>query len=253
METCQHDGNPDMYGLGIRLGFYLQWLSLNLAVTLRVHEEIPAIRFTNTSFIAAEFLAVLIQISQATIEPVDIYIVLLLCYGAFLFLAPLYIWRIVTGFEPSLDPTRWPVVEPGILDTQLHYLLLIAVSSFQIWFWAVPADTRTANDCATYAFIFAKIPLENKAFRAVNISLYSCLLILAALSYISLARFFKSATAEDANESDTESYLSGTEFGFGDTGLRVGGGATEDRVSVDGTESTCSNDDKGRPRYHLSP
>lgn len=204
MATCHFDGNPDMYGLGIRLGFYLQWLGLIFADALGVYDEISSIRFANTSFVVAEFLAILIQISQMTIEPLDIYIVLLLCYGAYLFLLPLYFWRIITRFDSRLDPTRWHTVEPGNFDNQLNYLLLIAVSSFQIWFWSVAAE-REPIACEYHAFIFVKIPLENTGFRAANMSLYSGLLVIATLSYVVLATRRQVPESLSVSSIDTES------------------------------------------------
>lgn len=224
MATCHFDGNPDMYGLGIRLGFYLQWLGLILADALGVHHEITGIRFTNTSFVVAEFLAILIQISQMTIEPLDIYIALLLCYGAYLFLLPLYLWRIMTRCDPRLDPTRWHVVQPGNFDNQLNYLLLIAVSSFQIWFWSVAA-IREPVSCGYHAFIFVKVQLDNTGFRAANICLYSGLLVIATLSYIALATPRKAA--EGLDDADTGS--SGSE---GSDSLVDNGTQSEDAESL---------------------
>jgi hypothetical protein len=77
---CSTPGNPDMYGLGIRIGFYLQWYSAILASSV-APSEINPLRFSNSLFIAATFLALIIQTARDTLDPIDIYIVSLLIFG----------------------------------------------------------------------------------------------------------------------------------------------------------------------------
>jgi len=56
MTTCSFPGNADLYGLGIRLSFYITWLAGPLA-SWTVPSEVDGINFTNTLFMAATFLA----------------------------------------------------------------------------------------------------------------------------------------------------------------------------------------------------
>ncbi|KAE8448815.1 hypothetical protein EG329_008817 [Mollisiaceae sp. DMI_Dod_QoI] len=87
---CHIDGNSDMYGRGIRIGFYLQWFGSiiasiplpprhsSLPITLAPGESENA-TFGLVVFIIATFLALLKQAKE--LAPVEIYILLLLNFG----------------------------------------------------------------------------------------------------------------------------------------------------------------------------
>ena len=185
MALCTLDGSSDMYGLGIRLGFYLQWYSAIFASWL-APSEIEGLRFTNSLFVASTFLALIVSTASdvSNLQPVDIYITLLLTFGYYLFLVPLYAWRIVTAGNASLDPTRWPIVRPGQLFNVLTSLLLLAVGAFQLWFWAGRVtQVNSMRDCPQYGFFFARIHLNSLGFRILNLVLYS-LVLLACVSLL---------------------------------------------------------------------
>lgn len=110
-----------MYGLSIRIGFYLQWYAGDLASWL-APSEVNRIRLTISVFIAATFLALLIQVilKIPSLQVVEIYITLLLTFGYFLFLVLLYVWRMLTGYNPALDPFRFSRVWPGQVYSVLN-------------------------------------------------------------------------------------------------------------------------------------
>jgi hypothetical protein len=85
MASCGFDGNADMYGVGIRVGFYLQWYSCILASWIS-RVEVPSMRIANLMFVSATFLAMIIQTFENKIRPVEIYISLLLTFGGYLYL-----------------------------------------------------------------------------------------------------------------------------------------------------------------------
>lgn len=182
MAVCVFDGNTDMYGLGIRIGFYIQWYSAILASWL-APSEVASIRLTINLFIAATFLALLIQVIKnvSNLQIVEIYIILLLTFGYYLFLVPLYIWRLLTSCNPALDPSRFPLVRPGRVYSVLSFLLLTAVASFQLWFWFAQVPQLSRQGCEEYGFFFARIRLNEKAFQVVNIVFYFLLLISCAI------------------------------------------------------------------------
>ena len=131
MASCSLNGSFDMYGLGIRLDFYFQWYSSILASWL-APSKIEGLRFTNSLFVASTFLALIISIANdaSSLQPVNIYMTLILTFGYYLLLILLYAWRIVAAGKASLDPTRWPVVRPTALYNVLTSLLLLAVGAF---------------------------------------------------------------------------------------------------------------------------
>jgi hypothetical protein len=171
MSFCKFAGNADMYGLGIRLGYYLQWYG-GIFASLLAPEEVPGARFALGLFISATFLALVIQTVQHGLYEVEIYIILLLTFGAYLFIIPSLLWRLATGCQPLLDPSRFPLVDPGPTHSDLHTLLILAVTAYQLWFWFVKIPNLDRLSCRFYGFAFAKVPLNNRAFQVVNIVLY---------------------------------------------------------------------------------
>ncbi len=171
-----------MYGLGIRIGFYLQWYSGELAARL-APSEVNGIRLTISLFIAATFLALLIQVilDVSNLQVVEVYIILLLTFGYYLFLVPLYAWRLLTGYNPAFDPYRFPHVRPGQVYSVLNFLLLVAVASFQLWFWFARVPQLNRQACQEYGFFFAKIRLNEKGFEVLNILFYFLLLFSCAI------------------------------------------------------------------------
>jgi predicted branched-subunit amino acid permease len=101
MAVCKIEGKSDMYGLGIRLGFYFLWYGAILARWL-APTEIKSLAYTNDVFVAATFLALIIATATDvySLEPVETYIVLLLMFGTYLVMVPMYIWRLLSACDP---------------------------------------------------------------------------------------------------------------------------------------------------------
>lgn len=194
---CSTPGNPDMYGLGIRIGFYLQWYSAILASSV-APSEINSLRFSNSLFIAATFVALIVQTARDTLDPIDIYIVSLLMFGFNFYLVPLFLYRAVIGCSPAWDPSRWPRVKQGRTFSLLNWVLVIGASAFQLWFWAkgVLAANRSGVNCVAYGFGFVRVPLTVKGFRIGNIILYVLLL--------GISIFILLATARQAEDPDSD-------------------------------------------------
>jgi hypothetical protein len=179
MDNCSFSGNADMYGLGIRIGFYFQWYSTILASWI-ARPEVPSLRLSNSLFVAATFLALVIQTAMNKLRPVEIYIVLLLTFGGYLYLVTLYIWRLLTCCTPRWDPSRYSRVRNGKVFSALNFALLISVSLFQLWFWfakAKKAVSSTGSDtCRPYGFFFWKFHMDAKGFVIANIVFHFVLL-----------------------------------------------------------------------------
>jgi hypothetical protein len=175
MSSCGFTGNTDMYGLGIRIGFYLKWYGTVLASWI-AKSEVPAMRLSNSFFVSATFLALLIQTVRNTLKPVEIYIVLLLTFGGYLWFVPLYIWRLITGCTPEWDPTRYPRMRTGEVFSAFNFLLLVSVSVFQLWFWFDGVRSVGQDGCGEYGFFFSKLMLNSKGFIAANIIFHFFLL-----------------------------------------------------------------------------
>ena len=185
MANCAFDGNSDFYGLGIRIGFYLQWYSSILASWF-APSEIEGLRFSNSVFIAATFLALVIVTARdvSGLHVVEVYIVLLLTFGFYLFLVPLYIWRSLTRCNPYYDPTRWHAFPVGPVYSVLVFLLIIAVASYQIWFWSVRVLDLNTQGCQEYGFLCAKVRLNEPVFQVLGIITYALLLLFCLINLL---------------------------------------------------------------------
>lgn len=173
MAVCKFEGNGDMYGLGIRLGYYLQWFGGLLAAWI-APSEVKTLRFTIELFVAASFLALIIHTARDvnSLAHVETYIVLLLMFGVYLALIPIYIWRVLTCCDPYWDPTRWPKVDPGRLTANLSFILLVGVLVYQYWFWFAHMPSLDDINCQQYGFLFGQVRLNSKVSVAVNALAY---------------------------------------------------------------------------------
>jgi len=188
MATCQINGNSDMYGLGIRIGYYLQWYSAILAAWI-APSEVPTLRVALIFFTSATFLATIIQATKKSLEAAETYIILLLTFGSSLYLLPLLLWRFITGFNPKLDPSRFPRAKaPGSTSNHLYNLLVMGVLSFQIWFWVHETPPIDHRSCQEFGFLFTKVRLNSHWFRALNIALATAQL--AAMLALRIIRCF---------------------------------------------------------------
>ncbi|OLN86307.1 hypothetical protein CCHL11_09365 [Colletotrichum chlorophyti] len=173
--SCQVEGKPELYGLGIRVTFYIQWFGA-IAVEYLEVADLPDIRLIGLLFSAAAFLGLIIQSSMTTLQPVDTYIVLLLAMGIYIFLVPLYVWKALTCFNPHWNPFRWSKETPTPAFKVLNFTLLLAITSFAVWYWCAYVPE---NACSTdqYGFFFSRVSLANKPFIAFNAIMYLVILL----------------------------------------------------------------------------
>ncbi|GAP84267.1 hypothetical protein SAMD00023353_0700700 [Rosellinia necatrix] len=207
MSLCRLDGNADMYGLGIRLGFYLQWLARIVADLLLVCStcdcnqkamltEVEGGRTALQCFVVASFIAIISQVDTGSATVVDLYISLLICFGDYFFFIPTYIWRLASGFNPLLDPTRWLVAAPSASYSFLDQLLVVASAAFQIWFWAWKVPKDVPPDCETFGFLFSKLSMKSLGFRTANIVIQALIMIIA-LTAIAMPYVLKRGESTD--------------------------------------------------------
>lgn len=163
--------------MDIRIGYYLQWYSSIFAAWI-APSEVPNLRFAMVFFSAATFLALVIQVVRSNLDAVEVYIILLLTFGAAVNILIIVVWRIATGFNERWDPTRWPRAKaPGRTFNLLYTLFLIAVVVFQIWFWSVQISKLNGSNCIQFGFLFSKIRLNANWFRGFRLALFSLLLL----------------------------------------------------------------------------
>ena len=121
-------------------------------------------------------LALVTQVARHAATDLDIYIVVLLTFGGYYPIVPIFVWRALTCFDPFLDPSRWPALpEPTIYST-VQYFVLAVLAAFQVWFWGVRVRSGH-QQCDQYGFFFARVRLNGVGFVTFNILLNVALLI----------------------------------------------------------------------------
>lgn len=146
---CGIDGNADFYGLGIRVGIYLQWIS-SLLANRYVPEAIRNLLITNTIFL----LAVAIAAAQATatrdLRKAESLALQHLCFG-FLFTV-LTVW----GFR-----IRARVKSLGaafsLAEKSFRLGLSAAICGYGVWFWFVGNNSLSVESCSTVTFVLGKV------------------------------------------------------------------------------------------------
>lgn len=187
-DTSCPSENPETYGLGIRLGFYLQWLAGAFAAVLRVKADVGPIRFGLLAFTIATLIAVIVQTSTSDIPMIDIYVPMLLCFGYFYMFIPISAWRIISCCDPTLDPTKWTLVIASAEFDITQQSLLLAVSGFKLWFWTTKVSSANNPECPEFGFLFCRVNLDALVLRAINIVLdgwMTCFCIVRLVAAIS--------------------------------------------------------------------
>lgn len=100
------DGNDDLYGLGIRIGIYLQWIS-SLLTSLLLPTGASDYLDTNSIFLFAVFIATATATHRnGGLHPAEAFIMLQLCFGFLLSVLSVSGFRIALLHDKiNLDPS----------------------------------------------------------------------------------------------------------------------------------------------------
>ena len=152
---CGFDGNPDLYGLGLRLGFYIQAAPSTLAIMVLYRETIY-IWSSSVAFVLATFAVLLRDTIRNTLKVSEIAIVAWLLSFQVARMVPLILGIERYGMNP--------------INQTLLYLfssLTLAGNCYFVWFWNVGLDSMPRTACEEYAFVFVRVDLRG-GFRTFN-------------------------------------------------------------------------------------
>lgn len=237
---CEFSGDPDMYGLGIRIGSYLQWLSLLIAACY-VPSELPGLRTSNAFFASATFIGLVVETALNDLEVTEIYITMLLVFGSQYVWLTAMLWRV---FTPSdTDPAPSTDMEPPKSSrmqwfsvSTMHWfsytVVQIAQIGFQMWFWIfkIAKFARRETTCQRFGFGFYKFGLTSDGFRIFNIILKASLLVLTTVLFALYPRYLRQK-AEIQRERNRQ-YDSLTSSGIVLTGCTVLPQGSERKFSI---------------------
>lgn len=148
---CSHEGNPDFYGLGIRIGIYLQLITAILARYLRP-SAVPENLSANAIFLLALFVAVVTSTLVTELRPEEVIIILQLCFGLIFSVLSLL------GSQVSLD--RLWLLKKGVTHPSMasftRLTLTTAVCVYAVWFWYDGRSSLSPSNCPAGIFFFTK-------------------------------------------------------------------------------------------------
>ncbi|KAF5004059.1 hypothetical protein FDECE_9434 [Fusarium decemcellulare] len=176
---CSPPGRPDIYGVGIRAAFYIQWLG-SLIIEYVSEEHLADMRFVSIFSSAAASIALVIGVAHGQLQPLDMYFLLLFGIGFFLFFVPLHAWRLLTKCHPQLDPFLLTSEVHGMFYLFITFTILTAVAAMGAWYYTTFLP-RLGRDCRDVVFLFGKMDLQNKAYVVAGSVFYIATLVIIGL------------------------------------------------------------------------
>ncbi|PVI02872.1 hypothetical protein DM02DRAFT_670276 [Periconia macrospinosa] len=176
-QTCSFQGNPDIYGPGIRIGIYSQTLAVWFA-NYFLSSQTLILRDTVTVFC----VAILIALFMVVADPSSIYAV-----EAFLMLQILF-WGCMMGVvgKSAFTRVRWSA--QSIIRRIFNEMLDTASWGLQVWFWWSGMDRMQSvqgDGCVTWIMYIWKVDLFGWPRKAMRV-----LSILALMQRLSFFAFF---------------------------------------------------------------
>lgn len=161
---CGFTGNSDLYGIGIRLGYYTQALSVWFA-NYFVLSEAKVLRSVNLLFLVALFIALawLSHQPQQT-HAIEVFLLLRLLFA--------------TWYVGVLDRSRFSKKygQKRIMRILIRECALLGMLSYAVWFAWVGLDRMEKTPCGTWIFFAAKLNLYGayrSAYKVLSISALS--------------------------------------------------------------------------------
>lgn len=187
---CGITGNTDFYGLGIRVGIYLQWLT-SLLANRYLHEEIRPNLETNTIFLLAVFIATAIASAQQTAKPPESLVLLYLCFG--------FVFSILSIWGNRTRSTAGDIIRFSYAGSLFRLTLITSICIYATRFWFAGLTTLDDSQCSHYTFIFAKIDIRGgirhlyQALSVIAVVIYGLLWLrelIVALLFLSGTAFY---------------------------------------------------------------
>jgi hypothetical protein len=165
---CAFDGNPDLYGIGIRVGIYLQWVA-QVLVTLWKPSAEGSTLVVKLLLQVAILLGLIILTANGEAIAVDVLIAFWLLFG------PL----------PSLNLKR---LNPFATIYGLPRIAMgTATAAFYCWFWFVGWEKLVPPGCHAVAF-FGNVSVDGPFRIFCMVAIIAYLVLCAALIGARLVR-----------------------------------------------------------------
>jgi len=157
-EPCGFVGNSDIYGIGIRIGYYAQAFSIWFA-NFFVLREANALRAVNTLFMFAMCIGLIFMsaIPSQTFS-VEAYIMTQIIF--------------VVWYVGTLDVSKWSRKhwKFDFERTVIKNGCFIGMVIYNAWYWWVGLDVMQKTPCGTFGYFFSKVALDGW-YRKANMVL----------------------------------------------------------------------------------
>jgi hypothetical protein len=169
--ACGIPGNPDIYGLGIRLGLYMLWTATIFTYEF-LEDEVSSAIDTNVIFFFSIGVATFV-ISTESPKPdaEEIYILLCMFFGGF--------WSL--AFPSKANSF-------SLFGLSIRMYLMAGMAAYALWFWFRGMDKFRQQPCGSQVFLFAKVALFGHARTFFKIA--SVLNFLAPALYLFFMELF---------------------------------------------------------------
>ncbi|KAE8148899.1 ankyrin repeat-containing domain protein [Aspergillus avenaceus] len=175
MDSCQTAGNGDLYGLGVRIGLYLQCAAGFLLRNFNGSwKTISTVRVTNNAICYSVILTLIIQYAQGAALSTDFLLVYYLTIA--LFYSESY--KLLEKRDASHKNDRY-ILRPD-MPLILQNLLFALASFLGGWFWISGVNRAQPPTCTAKAACLGVFDLESLTWRrfAATVSIVAGLIFL---------------------------------------------------------------------------
>jgi hypothetical protein len=141
---CGFAGNSDIYGLGIRLGVYLQWIATLISYQL-LEDSIDSVTAANWVFLFATMIATLVITAARTSYKTYSAEIMIMLY--------IVVGELVVCILPVLSEGN---SLPSLLGVYGSFSAFFAVFLFASWFWLKGVWMMSLTPCGTYFSMLSK-------------------------------------------------------------------------------------------------
>jgi hypothetical protein len=164
---CSFEGNNDLYGLGIRIGVYINWWATCFANNF-VPSEAPPMRALNTAFQLGLLIALLHQGTH--IHAIEAYILISIRFGDISVSTVLLMLHLDrrsprNHFQPP--KLRYLYEHVTFIGIFLRLIIAIIFDGYSAYYWFYGIDKMARSPCPTWGFFLVRVDLFGW-FRTFN-------------------------------------------------------------------------------------
>ncbi|KAJ6016260.1 hypothetical protein N7540_010851 [Penicillium herquei] len=200
---CGFSGDADSYGLVVRLGAYIQWLTSVIAYNL-YDSEAASMRGVNTCFQVAVFIGLVLKtVYHKDFYAIEAFILLLFCIGGFCCALP-FPYRLGSASELEFLVRARPTTMGDLVMS----ILGVATCAYGVWYVFDGMDGMMNTNCNSPIFVFARVSLygwARKLLKALVLMGFIFLSIALLLNTLELLKYCRDYIKNWANVEDENS------------------------------------------------